>query len=134
MVLPRFVDAALAGGPIVVHDDGRQTRCFAHVADVVSAVIALMETPAAVGGIYNIGGDQPVSILELAQRVAAAVDPAVEIRFQSYAEAYSADFEDVRARVPDLTRLRTTIDYRPQHDLDQTIGEVVAHQRAKRQT
>jgi len=132
MVLPRFVDAALAGGPIVVHDDGRQTRCFAHVADVVSAVLALMETPASAGSIYNIGGDQPVSILELAQRVAAAVDPAVEIRFQSYADAYSADFEDVRARVPDLTRLRTTIDYRPRHDLDQTIREVVEHQRAKR--
>ena len=76
MVLPRLVDAALAGGPLVVHDDGQQQRCFAHVSDVVRMILALMETPAAVGGVFNIGSDQPVSILELAQRVAAAVDPS----------------------------------------------------------
>ena len=131
MVLPRFVDAALAGGPLIVHDDGRQTRCFAHVADVVRAVLTLMETPAAGGCIYNIGSDQPVSILQLAKRVAAAVDPKLEIRFQSYADAYSADFEDVRCRVPDLARLRATIDLAPLVDLDQIIREVVAFQRAR---
>jgi UDP-glucose 4-epimerase len=125
MVLPRFVDAALAGGPLVVHDDGRQVRCFAHVADVVQAVLALMDAPAAVGGIFNIGSDQPVSILDLARRVAAAVDPGVPITFQSYADAYSTDFEDVRARVPDLGRLRATIDYRPRQALDEIIRELV---------
>ena len=72
MVLPRLVDAALAGGPLVVHDDGRQQRCFAHVSDVVRMVLALMAVPAAVGEVFNIGSDQPVSILELAQRVVAA--------------------------------------------------------------
>ena len=73
MVLPRLVDAALAGGPLVVHDDGRQQRCFAHVSDVVRMVLALMAAPEAVGGVFNIGSDRPVSILELAQRVVAAV-------------------------------------------------------------
>ena len=68
MVLPRLVDAALAGGPLVVHDDGRQQRCFAHVADVVRAVLALMEIPAAVGRVFNIGSDQPITILDLARR------------------------------------------------------------------
>jgi UDP-glucose 4-epimerase len=136
MVLPRFVDAALAGGPLVVHDDGRQQRCFAHVADVIRAVLGLMATDAALGGIFNIGSDQPVTILELAQRVIAAVDsqttaagPTVAIEFQSYAQAYSENFEDCRRRVPDLTRLRRLLDFRPQFDLDQVIREVVAWKR-----
>jgi len=134
MVLPRFVDAALSGGPLVVHDDGRQVRCFGHVADVVRAVLDLMATPAALGRVFNVGSDQPVSILELARRVVAAVNPSLAIEFQSYADAYSPDFEDVRARVPDLTRLRLTIDYRPRHTLDDVIREVVASKRAQNGT
>jgi UDP-glucose 4-epimerase len=126
MVLPRFVDAALAGNPLTVHDDGRQVRCFAHVADVVRAVIMLMQTPAAGGRVFNIGSDRPVSIGELAERVAASFSPQPPIVFQSYAEAYSEDFEDVRSRVPDLTRLQQTIDYRPQYDLEGIIREVIA--------
>lgn len=129
MVLPRFVDAALAGGPLVVHDDGRQVRCFAHVSDVVRAVLALMETPDAVGRVFNVGSDQPIAILELAQRVIAAVDPTLKIAFQSYAEAYSEDFEDCRSRVPDLSRLRKTIAYQPRYTLDEIIREVVAWKR-----
>jgi len=130
MVLPRFVDAALAGGPLVVHDDGRQQRCFAHVTDVIAAVLALMECPEAPGRVFNIGSDQPVSILDLAHKVIAAVDPQLKIEFQSYADAYSENFEDCRRRVPDLTRLRQTIDYRPRYDLDAVIGEVIAWKRA----
>jgi UDP-glucose 4-epimerase len=131
MVLPRFVDAALAGRPLVVHDDGQQVRCFGHVADVVRAVLDLMQTPAALGRVFNVGSDQPISILELANRVIAVVNPALAVQFQSYAEAYSPDFEDVRSRVPDLGRLRATIDYRPRYSLDDVIGEVVAWKRAK---
>jgi UDP-glucose 4-epimerase len=130
MVLPRFVDAALAGRALVVHDDGQQIRCFGHVADVVRAVIELMQTPAALGRVFNVGSDQPVSILELARRVIAIVNPALRVDFQSYAEAYSSDFEDVRSRVPDLARLQATIDYRPRFSLDDVIREVVAWKRA----
>lgn len=130
MVLPRFVDAALAGRPLVVHDDGRQVRCFGHVADVVRAVLDLMQSPSAVGRVFNIGSDQPVTILDLARRVIALVNPALSVEFQSYAEAYSPDFEDVRSRVPDLGRLRETIDYRPRYSLDDVIREVVAWKRA----
>ena len=129
MVLPRFVDAALAGGPLVVHDDGRQQRCFAHVADVIRAVLGLMAAEAALGGVFNIGSDQPVTILELAQRVIAAVGPGIAIEFQSYAEAYSENFEDCRRRVPDLTRTGRLLDFRPQFDLDQVIREVIAWKR-----
>jgi UDP-glucose 4-epimerase len=129
MVLPRLVSAALAGHSPIVHDDGRQQRCFAHVADVIRAILALMQSPAAIGGVFNIGSDQPISIRELALRVIAAVDPKLEIEYQSYAAAYSDDFEDVRRRVPDLSRLRHTIDFQLHYDLDKIIGEVIAWQR-----
>ena len=84
MVLPRFVDAALAGRPLTVHDDGQQIRCFAHVRDVVGAVIRLMETESAVGRVFNIGSDQPVTILELARQVIAMAGSKSAIQFESY--------------------------------------------------
>ncbi|MBI3838277.1 MAG: SDR family NAD(P)-dependent oxidoreductase [Planctomycetia bacterium] len=125
MVLPRFVEAALAGRPLTVHDDGHQVRCFAHVLDVVHSVIELMETDSATAGVFNIGSDQPVSILQLAKSVIAAVNPNLEIVFQSYAEAYDHDFEDVRSRIPDLSRLRRTIHFRPAFELEAIIRDVV---------
>ncbi len=129
MVLPRLIEAALAGRPLTVYGDGRQERCFAHVADVVRAVLALMDTPAAVGQVFNIGSDQPVTILELARRVIAAVDPALGIELVSYARAYGRDFEDCRRRVPDLTRLRQTIGFRPRYALDDIIAAAIAWRR-----
>jgi UDP-glucose 4-epimerase len=129
MVLPRFVAAAIAGQPLVVHDDGQQTRCFAHVADVIDAVVQLTTLPAAAGRVFNIGSDQPISILDLARRVQARVNPQAPLMFQSYSEAYDASFEDIRRRVPDLSRLRATIDYRPRFDLDAIIDDVVRDQR-----
>ncbi|MFO0868440.1 MAG: GDP-mannose 4,6-dehydratase [Pirellulales bacterium] len=126
MVLPRFVNAALSGQSLIVHDDGRQTRCFAHVRDIVSAVVRLMDTPSAFGRVFNIGSDEPVSILELAQRVIHIAGSASEIQFQTYAAAYDEDFEDIRRRVPDLSRLRSTIDYQRQYDLDRILRELIA--------
>jgi len=131
MVLPRFVDAALAGQPLVVHDDGQQTRCFAHVQDVVAAVIALMESPDAIGRIFNIGSDQPVTIRTLAESVIRLSGSASAIEFQSYAEAYDQDFEDIRCRVPDLSRLREAIGYQPGFDLTAIIRDVIASKRAR---
>jgi UDP-glucose 4-epimerase len=133
MVLPRFVDAALDGGPLIVHDDGLQVRCFAHVDDILDAVLALMAMPQAAGRVYNIGSDRPVCIHELARKVIARVDPNIPIEFQSYAEAYSNTFEDCRSRVPDLSRLKETIAFTPKYDLEQVIDEVIAHKRRERQ-
>jgi UDP-glucose 4-epimerase len=116
----------LAGRPLVVHDDGRQVRCFAHVDDVISAVLRLVQTPEAAGRVFNIGGDQPVSILDLARRVVARVNPEAEIEFQTYAAAYDESFEDVRRRVPDLSRVTATIGYRPSQSLDEIIDSVAA--------
>jgi len=131
MVLPRFVEAALAGRPLVVHDDGHQVRCFAHVHDVVRAVLALMGHDAAIAGVFNIGSDQPISILQLAKKVAAAINPDLPIVFQSYTEAYDHDFEDVRSRIPDLTRLRNAIQFQPDFDLDTVIRDVIEDMRGK---
>ncbi len=124
MVLPRFVGAAMNGQPLVVHDDGQQIRCFAHVSDVVDAVLALTALPAAEGRVFNIGSDQPVTILQLAEQVRAAVNPDAKIEFQSYTEAYDESFEDIRRRVPDLSRIRQTISYSPRHGLQEIIRDV----------
>ena len=92
------------------------------------AVATLVDTPAAAGRVYNIGSDVPVSILELAERVIARVNPNAKIDFQSYADAYDESFEDIRRRVPDLTRIREAIGYAPTKDLDAIIDSVAEHQ------
>src|SRR5262249_8633661 len=130
--LPRFIDQALAGGPLVVHDDGRQVRCFAHVSDVVGAVVALLATPAAHGRVFNLGSDVPVSIRELAETVVRLVDPSLAIEHVSYEHAFGSGFEDVRCRIPELTRVRQTIDYRPRCTLEDVVREVLAWKQAGR--
>jgi UDP-glucose 4-epimerase len=124
MVLPRFVQAALENKPLVVHGDGSQTRCFAHVSDVVRMVRSLMQTPLAVGRVFNIGSDQPVRIVDLARRVIARTGSRSEIVLQSYNEAFGEDFEDVVNRVPDLSRLRGAIERKPIQSLDAAIDDV----------
>ena len=125
MVLPRFIQAAKSAKPLIVHDDGMQERCFAHVSDVIRAVVRLMQVKDARGRVYNIGSDRPVKIRDLAQRVIDLVNPSAEMDFISYAEAYSEDFEDCRRRVPDLTRLRETLpDFHLDHTLDDVIREL----------
>jgi len=126
MVLPRFVEAALAGKPLVVHDDGRQIRCFAHVADVVTAVLKLMQTPAALGQVFNIGSDQPVTIHDLATTVIQLTGSKSAIEFQSYTDAYDQDFEDIRRRVPDVSKLAATIGFRPRQELAAIVRDIVA--------
>ena len=92
MVLPRFVESAVRSEPLVVHDDGQQQRCFAHVHDVVSAIRQLMQVPQAIGGIYNVGTDTPISIGELAARVLARARSGSSLVYQPYAEAYTRTF------------------------------------------
>jgi UDP-glucose 4-epimerase len=126
MVLPRFVDAALSGQPLVVHDDGQQIRCFGHVKDVIAAIVALMQTPAALGRVFNIGSDQPVTILQLAQKVIELTGSKSKIEFQSYTDAYDKDFEDIRRRVPDLTRLRQMTPIGTPSSLDEIVRSVAS--------
>jgi UDP-glucose 4-epimerase len=129
MVLPRFVDAALENRPLIVHDDGGQVRCFAHVQDVVRAVVQLMESDEALGQVVNIGSDRPVSIGELAEMVIASARSSSVIEYQSYTEAYDRDFEDIRRRVPDLTKLRRLIQHMPSFTLEDIIQQVIESRR-----
>jgi len=125
MVLPRFVQAARDNQPLIVHDDGQQIRCFAHVDDVIGAVLQLMQTDDALGKVFNIGSDQPVSIEELGKTVIRLSNSTSQIQFQSYTDAYDADFEDIRRRVPDLSRLQQTIDYQPKYDLEAIVQQLI---------
>lgn len=131
MVVPRFIDRALAGQPLEVHDDGRQIRCFCHVADTVRATLGLMASPAAYGGVFNIGNDEPIEILELAKHVAWFVDPGLAIEHIAYAQAYGPEFEDIRCRVPDLRRIRNLTGFRPELTLDDIILDAIDCKRGR---
>ncbi|MBA3845345.1 MAG: GDP-mannose 4,6-dehydratase [Planctomycetes bacterium] len=118
MVLPRLCRAALAGGPLEVHGDGAQTRCFLHVADCVAAVIALMDCDAAIGEVVNIGSRHEVAIRDLARMVAEAAGTGTAIRLVPYDEAFpQGGFEDLRRRVPDVSKLTRLTGWRESHDL-----------------
>ena len=125
MVVPRFVESALRGGPVIVYDDGSQVRCIAHVNEVTRCVAKLLETDAAEGRVFNIGSDQAVSILDLAKQVIAKTDPSVQIEFLPYSKAYSEDFEDVQRRVPNVDRLYGTIGIKPVMTLDQILDDII---------
>jgi UDP-glucose 4-epimerase len=129
MVIPRFVEAAVKGGPVTVYDDGQQVRCFGHVREVVDAVIDLVDTPAAHGHVYNIGSDQPVTIRELAEEVIRRVDPKVQIEYLPYHQAYGDDFEDVRRRVPDLSRLQSMLGRKPTMPLGEILDDIIRWKR-----
>jgi len=131
MVLPNFAAQALAGEPITVYGSGTQTRCFGHVRDAVEALVRLLETPAAVGGVFNVGADEEVSMHRLAELVRDAADSHSDIRLVPYAEAYAEGFEDMLRRVPDLTKLERTIGFRPRTTLQEIVADVVADQRER---
>jgi UDP-glucose 4-epimerase len=132
MVIPRLVRQALSGEPLTVFGDGTQTRCFCHVADVVDALLRLLDEPAAVGQVFNVGATEEVSIAELARRVIALTGSASPIRLVPYAEAYERGFEDMMRRVPDTTRIQALVGWRPTRTLDEILVEVIAEARAER--
>ena len=125
MVIPRFVDSALTGRPIEVYGDGRQVRVFAHVHDTVRALWALMNEPRAEGEIINIGGAEPITMLDLAHRIKAMTASASKVVLRSYEEAYGPGFEDPRLRVPDLGKLQALVGYRPEFSLEAILRDMV---------
>ncbi len=131
MVIPNFARQAIANEPITVFGDGRQTRCFTHVADTVGAIMRLAEHPLAVGEVYNIGSDHEVTILELAEKIRELAGSTSETVFVPYGEAYEEGFEDMMRRVPDLTKIRNLIGYEPRYGLDQILNSVIDYHRAR---
>lgn len=139
MVVPRFVRWALSNEPLRVYGDGQQTRCFTNVHDVVHALITLMDTPAAVGEIFNIGQPNEIRIVDLAQRVITLTGSRSEIKLVAYDadEAYgerASGFEDMRRRVPDASKLFAFTGFRPSISLDHTLREVVDYFQAEQKS
>lgn len=131
MVVPRFVQQALNGGPITVYDDGNQTRCFCYVADAVAALAKLASEEKANGEVFNIGSSEEVTINDLAERVRRLVNPDVEIVHIPYEEAYGEGYEDLRARVPDVTKAANNIGFKTTMNLDGIISKVLEYFRQK---
>ncbi len=131
MVVPRFVEQALEGKPITVYGDGRQSRCFGSVYDVVDGVMALLDEPAAIGEIFNLGNDDELTIMELAQRVKSLTGSSSPIRTIPYEMAYESGFEDMQRRVPDLGKVRALVGYRPRRDVNEILRSVIEELRAR---
>jgi len=125
MVVPRLAAQARAGQPLTVYGDGQQTRCFTYVGDAVRCLLALVETPAAWGEVFNVGHPSEVSILDLAKRLRELSESRSEIVMVPYAEAYGTGFEDMRRRVPDVKKLQATIGFAPDTPLDQTLRVIL---------
>jgi len=124
MVMPRFVGAALSGETLQVYGDGTQTRCFCHVKDSIRGIIALADEPAAVGQVFNIGSTEEISILALAHRIIELLESTSQIDFTPYEEVYAKGFEDMARRVPDTTRIRKAVGWKPERSLDDIILDV----------
>jgi len=131
MVIPRFVRQALNGEPLTVYGDGRQSRCFTYVGDVVRAVVALADHPDALGEIYNIGSTEEVTIGDLARRVIALSGSQSGLVYIPYQEAYEAGFEDMQRRVPDIRKIQALVGWQPTVDLDGILQSVIDHMRAE---
>jgi UDP-glucose 4-epimerase len=131
MVIPNFVQQALAGKPITVFGDGTQSRSFTHVADVVGALVTLMNEPKAIGEVINLGNIQEITINQLAERVRALSGSKSPITLIPYDEAYESGFEDMPRRVPDLSKAEAMIGYKPKYSLEDILTQVIAYFRQK---
>jgi UDP-glucose 4-epimerase len=129
MVIPRLVQQALREEPLTVFGDGRQTRCFAHVTDVVDAILRLFDEPAAIGQTFNIGSSEETSILRLAELIIARCEGRSQVELLPYDQAYGPGFEDMRRRVPDTTKLRDLTGWVPRHSLDDVLTDAIAQAR-----
>jgi UDP-glucose 4-epimerase len=130
MVIPNFVRQGLSGAPITVFGDGSQSRCFGHVKDVVRALADLMTKEQAYGQVYNIGNDEEVTILQLAERVRELTGRRSDIVRIPYDQAYEAGFEDMVRRVPNLKKIKSFLGWRPTANLDQILGDVIGSMKA----
>jgi UDP-glucose 4-epimerase len=129
MVIPRFVGQALRNEPLTIFGDGTQSRCFGDVRDIVRAIVGLSVHPQAPGRVFNIGGEEEVTIRELAERIRALTESASELVYIPYDQAYAVGFEDMQRRVPDTTRIRTLLGWQPEiglHDLLVSVRDSIA--------
>ena len=124
MVVPRFVQAALRNESITIYGDGTQSRVFCHVDDAVQAIAAIAHTDSTIGDVYNVGGTGEVTIKQLAEKVIALTGSQSTITYTPYSDAYPAGFEDIQRRVPDTSKIKSTIGWAPTKDLQQIISDI----------
>jgi UDP-glucose 4-epimerase len=126
MVVPRFVHAAMNNQPITIYGDGTQSRVFCHVADAVQAIATMAATDSTIGEVYNVGGTGEVTIKQLADQVLAITQSQSIITYTPYSDAYPAGFEDIQRRVPDISKIKSAINWAPIKDLQQIIRDIAA--------
>jgi UDP-glucose 4-epimerase len=129
MVLPRFVQAALANQPITIYGDGSQSRVFCHVHDAVKAILTLAATDSTIGDVFNVGGIGETTMKELAEKIITRTKSTSTITYTPYEDAYPAGFEDMQRRVPDITKIKKTIGWVPINTLDSIIDDVASSMR-----
>ena len=129
MVLPRFVQAALANQPITIYGDGSQSRVFCHVQDAIKAILTLAATDSTIGDVFNVGGVGETTVKELAEKIIKQTNSSSTITYTKYEDAYPAGFEDMQRRVPDITKIKNTINWAPANTLDSIIDDVASSMR-----
>ena len=127
MVLPRFVATAVSNQPITVYGDGSQSRTFSAVSDVVAALNGLLKSDSTIGEVFNVGGNQLITIKALAEKVKELTNSSSKIEYKSYKEVYGADFEEPNSRVPDISKIKSAINWSPKKGLDEIIFELATY-------
>jgi UDP-glucose 4-epimerase len=127
MVVPRFVKAALNNEPINIYGDGTQSRVFCHVQDAIEALLALVGTGETINEVYNVGGTGEITIKQLAETIIKQTNSKSTVEYIPYEKAYAPGFEDMRRRVPDISKIKEAIKWQPQRDLTQIISDVASH-------
>jgi len=127
MVIPKFVKAALLNHPITIFGDGKQSRCFCDVTDVIEGMVRLMNSEEATGHIFNVGNDESISIEELAIKIKDLTESESKIDYIKYEDAFEEGFEDMRRRVPDLTKIKEAVGYETKHDLEGILKRVISY-------
>jgi UDP-glucose 4-epimerase len=129
MVIPRFVEAALANSPIEIFGDGEQTRCFCHVDDTVRALVALMDAPNTSGEIYNVGSPNRIRIIDLADRIRQALGSSSELVFVPFDQVYGQGIEDMLHRIPSIAKVGAAVGWKPERSLDDILADVIEDKR-----
>ena len=124
MVVPRFVSAAISGEVISVYGDGKQTRSFCHIDDVIEALLLVIDSPKTIGQVFNLGNNFEISISDLAKKVVEVTKSSSKIEFKAYSDAYGDGFEDLERRVPDISKIKAELGWAPKRDLTQVIEDI----------
>ena len=129
MVLPRFIQRALRNENVQIYGDGKQTRCFTHVDDVVEAMLLIDSAKLAIGEVFNIGNNTEISMIDLANKIIEMCDSKSQIEFVEYREVYQENFEDMRRRVPDTSKITSTLGWEASRSLEQVINDIISFEK-----